>query len=265
MTETKPILGITIGDPASVGPEIALKALSERKVFEISKPILIGDSELLKLVSMKLGIDLVIHRIEKIDQAKYQFGIVDILDLNNVDTKMLQYGVVSSMAGKASFEYVKKAIDLALENEIDGTVTGPINKESINKAGNNFSGHTEIYAHYTNTKKYAMLLVDEDLRVIHVSTHVSLREACDLVKKDRILEVVDLLDDACKRFDVPDPKIGIAGLNPHASDGGLFGYEEERDYGFAEGQTDSMDLLHFGEDSYCKLAQNLELKNYSSN
>jgi len=106
-------------------------------------------------------------------------------------------------------------------------VTGPIHKESINQAGHKFAGHTEIYAHYTNTKKYAMLLVDKDMKVIHVSTHVSLRQACDLVKKERILEVISLIHDACIQFGVSNPKIGVAGLNPHASDGGLFGNEEK--------------------------------------
>jgi 4-hydroxythreonine-4-phosphate dehydrogenase len=133
------------------------------------------------------------------------------------------------MAGAAAFEAVHKAIDLALADAVDATVTGPINKESINLAGHHFSGHTEIYAHYTHTKKYAMLLVHENLRVIHVSTHVSLREACDLVKKERILEVIQLLAGACRDLGIDAPRIGVAGLNPHASDGGLFGREEEQE------------------------------------
>jgi 4-phospho-D-threonate 3-dehydrogenase / 4-phospho-D-erythronate 3-dehydrogenase len=118
---------------------------------------------------------------------------------------------------------------LAKSGEVDATVTAPINKEAINMAGFHFSGHTEIYAHYTDTKKYAMLLVHNNLRVIHVSTHVSLREACDRVQKDRIIEVSKLLYDACRGFGIAEPKIAVAGLNPHSGDNGLFGWEEERE------------------------------------
>src|SRR5690606_10613351 len=130
-------------------------------------------------------------------------------------------------AGKASFEAVKKVIDLALDGKLDATVTGPINKKSINEAGFHFAGHTEIYAEYTNTKKYAMLLVEENMKVIHVSTHVSLRQACDLVKKERIIEVVELLHNGLISLGEQNLKIGIAGLNPHAGDSGLFGTEDD--------------------------------------
>ena len=149
--------------------------------------------------------------------------------MQNVSIENHKMGKVSAEYGNAAFENVVKLIDLALKKELDATVTGPIHKESINLAGHKFSGHTEIYAKYTRTKRYAMLLVEEDLRVIHVSTHVSLRKACDLVKKERILETIELLDEACKRIGIEKPRIGVAGLNPHSSDGGLFGNEEEKE------------------------------------
>ena len=143
--------------------------------------------------------------------------------------RQLEHGKTSAMAGNAAFEYVKKVIDLALNKKIDATVTGPIHKESINLAGHHFAGHTEIYGHFTNTKDFAMLLASDNLRVIHVSTHVPVRQACDQVKKDRILKVIHLLNDACKQFGIESPRIGVAGLNPHASDGGLFGWEEKKE------------------------------------
>ena len=121
--------------------------------------------------------------------ASSLFGFIDVFDLNITDTAKLQFGEIDAICGEASFQAVKKVIDLALAKEVDATVTGPINKKSINEAGHHFAGHTEIYAHFTNTKKYAMLLVEDKMKVIHVSTHVSLRQACDLVKKERILEV----------------------------------------------------------------------------
>ena len=229
MFEYKPIIGITMGDPASIGPEITVKAAADERLYELSKPVIIGDAKTLKEAVKFSNVEIKLHTISSVREAKFIPGTIDVVDLKNVDLSKLEHGKVSSMAGEAAFQNVKKAIELALGKEVDGTVTGPIHKESINEAGHKFSGHTEIYAHYTNTKKYAMLLVDKYMKVIHVSTHVSLKHACDLVKKERILEVVELIHNACIQFGVNNPKIGIAGLNPHASDGGLFGNEEEKE------------------------------------
>ena len=143
-----------------------------------------------------------------------------------IDLDTFEFGKVAPQCGHAAFLFIKKAIDLAMADEVDGTVTAPLNKEALNLAGHHFDGHTEMYATFTNTRKYAMLLADEFLRVIHVSTHVPLRKACDLVKKARIIEVTELIDDACRQFGIDHPRIGIAGLNPHSSDNGLFGDEE---------------------------------------
>jgi 4-hydroxythreonine-4-phosphate dehydrogenase len=174
-----------------------------------------------------LNLDAHINSIKDIRKANFEFGKPDVFDLHNVDLEQLKFGEISAMAGNASFEAVKKAIELALDGEVDATVTGPINKKSINEAGHHFAGHTEIYAHYTGTKKYAMLLVEHNMKVIHVSTHVSLRQACDLVKKNRIVEVVELLQDGLISLGEKNLKIGIAGLNPHAGDSGLFGTEDD--------------------------------------
>ena len=223
-----PIIGISMGDPAGIGPEIVVKALMDKSVYERCHPVVVGDAGVMKKAVALLNAPCKVNAVEKVADAKFTFGTIDVFDLKNVSDKV-QFGEVSAEAGNAAFEAVKKVIELALINEVDATVTGPINKASINLAGHHFSGHTEIYAHYTNTKKYAMLLAEEHLRVIHVTTHVSLRDACDLVKADRILEVVQLLADACQQFGIANPKIAVAGLNPHASDGGLFGWEEERE------------------------------------
>jgi 4-hydroxythreonine-4-phosphate dehydrogenase len=138
----------------------------------------------------------------------------------------LQYGKVSAMSGHAAFEAVRKVIELALAKQIDATVTGPINKESINLAGHHYSGHTEIYADFTRTQDYTMMLAHESLRVVHVSTHVSLREACERVRKDRVLQVIKLAREACRKIGIAEPRIGVAGLNPHAGESGMFGREE---------------------------------------
>src|SRR3954469_25306376 len=130
------------------------------------------------------------------------------------------------MAGHAAFEAVRVMIELARAGEIAATVTAPIHKEALIAAGHHFPGHTEIFAHFTGTSDFTMMLAAGDFRVVHVSTHVSLRQACDAVTRDRVLKVIELAHDACRRLGIERPRIGVAGLNPHASDGGLFGSEE---------------------------------------
>lgn len=224
----KPVIGITMGDPAGIGPEIVIKSLMNKSVYERCSPIVVGDAGVMRKIVALLKFSCMVNAVTRVSDAKFEYGIIDVLDLANFDGDMV-YGKVSSEAGNAAFESIVKVIDLAMNNQVDATVTAPINKEAIHLAGHHFSGHTEIYAHYTNTKKYAMLLVHGNLRVIHVSTHVSLRQACDLVSKERILEVIQLLNEACHQFDIANPRIGVAGLNPHSSDNGLFGWEEEKE------------------------------------
>jgi len=229
MSEKKPIVAITMGDPAGIGPEIAVKAVIKQHIRSICRPLLVGDAGVLRQTARLLGLDIQTRAIHDIPDVLSGKDTVEVFDLENVDLEQLIPGKISKMAGSAAFEAVREAIRLAMADKVDATVTGPISKESINLAGHRFSGHTEIYAHFTGTKRYAMLLVHENFRVIHVSTHVSLRKACDLVRKERIIEVIQLLDEACRNLGVAHPKIGVAGLNPHASDGGLFGNEEEKE------------------------------------
>lgn len=225
----EPILAITMGDPAGIGPEIIAKTIYNTETFDICQPIVIGDPAVMRKAIEATGLDLEINVIHKISDAKNRLYVMDVYDLNLTDLDQIPYGKVSAQAGNAAFQSIKTAIELAMNKEVDGTVTAPINKEALNLAGHHFDGHTEIYAHFTGTSKYAMLLADEFLRVIHVSTHVSLREACDRVKKDRIIDVTELIVDACRQFGISNPHIGIAGLNPHSSDNGLFGWEEEKE------------------------------------
>jgi 4-hydroxythreonine-4-phosphate dehydrogenase len=217
-----------MGDPSGIGPEIILKALQRDELYQRCRPLVVGDGRVLEITAARMGFGCTIHAVNHERDAIYQPGTVDVLDLECFNED-LQFGVVNAASGEAAFWSIVKAIELAKEKRIDATVTAPINKESIHRAGHYFSGHTEIYAHYTGTDKYAMLLVHDNLRVVHVTTHVSLREACDLVEKDRILTVIELLHEACLNLDVHNPKIAVAGLNPHASDNGLFGWEEEKE------------------------------------
>lgn len=225
----KPILAITMGDPAGIGPEIIVKALNNKETYEKCRPLVTGDASVMEWAIRQLGTEQKINIIHSVGEALFEFGTIDVYDLQCVDMTVFEPGVVSPQCGNAAFVSIIKAIELAMADEVDGTVTAPLNKEALHKGGHNFDGHTEIYAHFTGTKKYAMLLADKFMRVIHVSTHVSLREACDRVKKDRIIEVTELINDACRQFGFENPHIGIAGLNPHASDNGLFGWEEEKE------------------------------------
>jgi 4-hydroxythreonine-4-phosphate dehydrogenase len=218
-----------MGDPAGIGPEIAVKALLTEAVMSMCRPVVIGDAATLRSIIDRLGSKASIHAIDSVREARFGLNIIDVLDMKTVRPDQLVLGEVSAMAGHAAFEAVRKVIELAMAGEIDATVTGPINKKSINEAGHHFAGHTEIYAHFTGTKKYGMLLVEDKLKVIHVSTHVSLRQACDLVKKDRVLAVISLLRDGLVSLGEENLKIGVAGLNPHAGDSGLFGDEDDRE------------------------------------
>jgi len=224
-----PIVAITMGDPAGIGPEIAVKALLGKEIHNICRPLIVGDVAVLQQIISLLKLPAKVNAINKVADAKFILGVMDVFDLKITDINKLQFGKIDAMCGEASFQAVKKAIELAMAKEVDATVTGPINKKSINEAGHHFAGHTEIYAHFTSTKKYAMLLVEDNINVIHVSTHVSLRQACDLVKKDRILEVIELLRNGLKSLGKTNLKIGVAGLNPHAGDSGLFGTEDDEE------------------------------------
>lgn len=228
-SSSRPILGISVGDPGGIGPEITAKALNQRKIYDLARPLVVGDFRVMEDVLRFTDVKLALNPIQKITNARFEHGTLDILNMNNMPMDRLRYKQVTPEQGKASFEYVSKIIELALKGEIDGTVTGPINKAAIHAAGYHFAGHTEIYATLTDTRDYCMMLTHGGFRVTHVSTHVSLREACDRVKKDRIIRVIDLTYEALKKLGVSDSKIAVAGLNPHCGEEGLFGYEDDEE------------------------------------
>ena len=221
-----PILAITMGDPAGIGPEIAAKVFAMPEIYHQCKPLLTGSAKIMRSIIELLKLDLKINSVICANDALFQHGTIDMLDLPVENPESIEFGKISVSAGDLAFRSITKAIELAMAGEVDGTVTNPINKGAINAAGYHFSGHTEIYAHYTHSPKYAMLLADEKIKVIHVSTHVSLRKACDLVKKERVLETIRLLNEGLQMIGIEKPRIGVAGLNPHAGDSGLFGDEE---------------------------------------
>jgi len=239
--ESRPIIGITMGDPFSIGPEITLRALADPEIYQRCRPVIIGDlsplqqaAQILRAVS---GVQLNLHPISTLQDAVFIPGVVDILEMGLITPEQMPNNLTAhgpvpfqigpcAVGGNAAFQYVKKAIELAMSGEVDATVTNAISKEAINLAGHHFAGHTEIYAHFTQTNRYTMMLAHENLRVVHVSTHVSLREACNRVKKDRVLECIQLADTCCRALGITKPKIGVCGLNPHSGENGMFGREE---------------------------------------
>lgn len=234
--DQRKIIGISMGDPAGVGPEITVKALSDGSVYETCRPVVYGSADMLETVSGYKGFpDVLIRRIGSVDEAVFEPGVINVIhtaDCLDADGKLLfPRGQVSAEAGDAAFRYVMRVIAAAKEGEVDATVTNPINKEAIRLAGHPYSGHTEIYADATGTKRYTMMLAHDKLRVVHVSTHVSLREACDRVKKEAVLEKVEIAYEACRKLGIRNPRIGVAGLNPHAGENGLFGREEIEEIG----------------------------------
>ncbi|WP_312198396.1 4-hydroxythreonine-4-phosphate dehydrogenase PdxA [Anaerospora hongkongensis] len=221
----KPVIGITLGDAAGVGPEIIAKALAEQEVYDICRPVVIGDLGIMKRAVAIVGQDLTCRAIDDVLTGGQEFGQIDVIDLRNLPAD-LPFAQVDPRAGKAAYTYVETAVNLALAGKIAAIATAPLNKDAMNQGGCHFPGHTEILAHLSNTKNYAMMLTGGSLRVIHVSTHLALRQACEKVKKERVLKVIELADQAMKKIGIKEPLIAVAGLNPHSGEGGLFGTEE---------------------------------------
>lgn len=225
MSNLKPILGITMGDATGCGPEIIVKSLMEEQFYDISRPVVIGDAKIMERAVGIVGASLLIRKVNSMDGVGQTFGVIDVLDMDNLPAD-LPFAKVDARAGKAAYEYVVKGVELAMKNEIDAIVTAPLNKEAMNLGGYHYAGHTEILGELSGTRDYAMMLVGGPLRVIHVSTHVSMREACNRTKKARVLKVIELANESCKLLGVTEPRVAVAGLNPHAGEGGLFGTEE---------------------------------------
>lgn len=222
MSDSTPKIGITMGDPGGIGPEVIVKSYA--KLHDISRPIVIGDADVISAAIDVCDVALAVDPITSVADTNFDSNRIPVLDLDNVDE--LVRGEVREAYGEASLEYIERAIELAQASEIDAITTAPINKQATKLAGSDYAGHTGMLADYTDTENYSMMLVEDDLRVTHVSTHVPLREACDLVTMENVLETIRLTDDALQDLGVEAPTVGVAGLNPHASDGGLLGDED---------------------------------------
>lgn len=217
-------VGITLGDPSGIGPEITVKALSLRELWDQTKLVVIGNRDVLTDTLNIVGSEQKLVEINDPSEAR-GYGHINFIECG-VPAQVLEYGKVSQEGGEAAYTYITRGIELALQKKIDAVITGPLHKEALAQAGCPYPGHTEIFASQTGTKDYAMMLAAGPLRVVHVSTHVSLREACDAVTKERVLTVIELTWRGLCQLGIEKPRIGVAGLNPHAGEGGLFGDEE---------------------------------------
>ena len=221
-------IAVPMGDPAGVGPEIVVKTAVSKEILDLCDLVVIGDKKVLEKATEICQVDLKIHTIKNVEEGKYEKGILNVIDLENVDMNTLEYGQIQGMCGKAAFEYIKKCVELAMEHKVDAIATTPINKESL-KAGNiNYIGHTEILGDLSNSRDPLTMFEVDNMRVFFLTRHMSLRRACDAITKERVLEYIERCTKALKQLGVSG-KMAVAGLNPHSGEHGLFGDEEVKE------------------------------------
>ena len=222
----KPIIAIPMGDAAGIGPEITVRALADKMIQDIARCVVVGDKDVLEDAIRVSGVDLKIKCIEEPANGDYTPGVLNLIDLDNIDMNTLKIGEIQAMTGQAAYEYIKKATELCLERKADVLTTTAINKESLKLAEVPYIGHTEIVGALTGTENPLTMFQVRNLRVFFLTLHVSLRKACDLVTKDSLLTFIHDCVKALEVLGVKNPKIAVAGLNPHSGEHGLFGTEE---------------------------------------
>ena len=230
MNEVKPLLAITMGDPAGVGPEICLRALHSKKVNEVCRPLILGDADTLLRVGEATNQNTDFHRISLEDFENMNPDEIkepSIIDFSNIDKADFQPSVINAKTGKASYEYIIKAIELAQSGQIQGVATAPINKYALSLAGINFPGHTEILEKFTDADDVCMLLTSKKISCALVTAHIGLHEVADALTEEKITKVIELTDKAMSDILGRSPKIAVLGLNPHCGESGLFGRNEE--------------------------------------
>ena len=224
----KPFVAITMGDPAGIGAEVTAKALMANNIYQKCRPFVIGNLAAMDDACHKIGEGSTTNLVQNVNDVRGNSGTIDVLDIGNLDYGDIDTGKVSSIAGKAAVEWVLKAGELARDGQVRAIITAPINKEAASLAGYRDIGHMEIFQNQTGAKEVATMLMADQLRVVHLTTHRALRVACDYVTTENVLAKTMLTHDHFTRWGFSSPRIGISALNPHASDGGLLGDEEEK-------------------------------------
>ncbi|MEW6087313.1 MAG: 4-hydroxythreonine-4-phosphate dehydrogenase PdxA [bacterium] len=230
----KPVIGITMGDPAGIGPEVIVKTLLKSNIGKLCIPLIIGgkrfiEKEILNLCRGTKFCAPTINVVNRIEGTKDEAGVINIFDLHNADPRKIPIGRVSASAGKAAVEYIDKAVELVKSGGIQAIVTAPINKEAVHLAGLKFPGHTEYLAHLINTKHFAMMLAGGNLRVVLVTTHLAIKYVAKSLNIENVYWTIFVTYKSLQnRFGIKRPKVAVCSLNPHGGEGGLFGDEEKR-------------------------------------
>lgn len=225
----KPIIAVTMGDPAGIGPEIVAKSIADKATFDVARCIVIGDKKVMEKAIKIVGADLRVNVVESPADGDYSYGILNMIDLDNIDMSRFEYGKINDMCGKAAFDYIKKSIEITMDKQADAVATTPINKESLHAAEVDFIGHTEIFGALTGTEDPLTMFETNGLRVFFLTRHKSLRDMLDDIKKDRIIDYVERCTEALRRLGVKEGTMAVAGLNPHSGEHGLFGWEEVKE------------------------------------
>ena len=225
----KPIIAVTMGDPAGIGPEIVAKSIADKATFDVARCIVIGDKKVMEKAIEIVGADLKVNVVESPADGDYSYGVLNMIDLDNIDMSRFEYGKINAMCGQAAFDYIKKSIEITMDKQADAVATTPINKESLHAAEVDFIGHTEIFGALTGTADPLTMFETNGLRVFFLTRHKSLRDMLDDIKKDRIIDYVERCTDALKRLGVKEGTMAVAGLNPHSGEHGLFGWEEVKE------------------------------------
>lgn len=225
----KPIIAVTMGDPAGIGPEIVAKSIADKATFDVARCIVIGDKKVMEKAIEIVGADLKVNVVDSPADGDYSYGVLNMIDLDNIDMSRFEYGKINAMCGQAAFDYIKKSIEITMDKQADAVATTPINKESLHAAEVDFIGHTEIFGALTGTDDPLTMFETNGLRVFFLTRHKSLRDMLDDIKKDRIIDYVERCTDALIRLGVKEGTMAVAGLNPHSGEHGLFGWEEVKE------------------------------------
>lgn len=226
MTNERKIIAIPMGDAAGIGPEITVKSLAKQEIYEMCNPLVVGDADVMKKAVGVTGTNLQVNIVSDPKEGKYEFGTVDVLDMNNIDIDALQPGKVQAQCGQAAFEFIKKSVELAMADEVAAIATTPINKESLKAANVPYIGHTEMLEDLGGAPDPLTMFQVNGMRIFFLTRHVSLKEAISQMTKERVRDYLSRCDQALQRLGVEDRKLAVAGLNPHSGEGGLFGMEE---------------------------------------
>ncbi|PAD19869.1 4-hydroxythreonine-4-phosphate dehydrogenase PdxA [Terribacillus saccharophilus] len=225
MTE-RAIIAIPMGDPAGIGPEITMKSLTKQEIYDVCKPLVIGDTAVIKKAIEIVEANLEVNEVSSPTEGKYELGTVDVINLDNIDIDTLEYGQVSAQGGQGAFEYIKKSVELAMDGQVQALATTPINKESLKAAKVPYIGHTEMLEDLAGSDDPLTMFEVNGMRIFFLTRHLSLKDAIAQMTKERVQDYLIRCDKALQRLGVENRRFAVAGLNPHSGEGGLFGWEE---------------------------------------